>query len=141
MKNPYPPHWDGKPYVVFNPTAKITERIRKHFKQAAPNDVINRIDKVITSVDQLPTVRDEWAMICPKCGNDEQIDVLASCYVRLTPDGTDADASHDGEHAWSTASAAKCCACGHTGIVREFMQDEQSLPDDQGPVPYPEGGN
>lgn len=70
-----------------------------------------------------PTVQDEWSMACPKCGKDDEIDVLASLYVRLTPDSTDADASHDGEHAWSPASAAKCCACGHSGIVREFTTE------------------
>ena len=136
--------------MTANPTDKppsgidIFKRIREHFQQASPNDVIDRVEKPLAEPDEpdhfdelladgrirRPTVREEWAMACPKCGSDEQIDVLASAYVRLTPDGSDADASHDGEHAWSVCSATKCCACGHSGIAREFGYTGESQPEE-----------
>ena len=122
----------------------VARLLREHFRETAPETVIDRVDKLMAKPDEPPkpekpgmvfyqgkwispgdlppgpTVRDEWAMVCPKCGKDDEIDVLASAYVRLTPDGPDASASHDGEYAWSIYSATKCCACGHTGIAREF---------------------
>ena len=99
---------------------EIYKRIRKHFREARSDDILDRIEKALAEPDESETVRDEWAMACPKCGKDDELDVLASLYVRLTPDGSDANTSHDGEHAWSSLSATKCCACGHTGIAREF---------------------
>lgn len=61
---------------------------------------------------------------CPACGADDQIDVFASLWVRLTPDGTDADASACGDHEWSDHSAAACDACGYRGHVNDFYIKE-----------------
>jgi len=59
-------------------------------------------------------------MRCPKCGNEDQLDVQAKLWIRLCEDGTDADASEDGNHEFGAESPAQCCACGHCGTVREF---------------------
>jgi hypothetical protein len=48
---------------------------------------------------------------CPRCRDQNRIDILASIWVRLMEDGTDADASDDGDHEWSSQSAVVCGAC------------------------------
>ena len=113
------------------PHLVIFERLQSYIQQARPDNMLYRIEKMLAAPDESETVRDEWAMACPQCGKDDEIDVLASLYVRLTPDGTDANTSHDGEHAWSPQSATKCCACGHSGIAREFgaVEPEEESPD------------
>jgi hypothetical protein len=58
-------------------------------------------------------------MRCPKCKGTGRIDVQAIVYLRLVRDGTDADASQNGDHEWSTESAASC-ACGFHGKVYDF---------------------
>ncbi len=59
-------------------------------------------------------------MKCPKCGDEDQIDINAAVWVRLTHDGTDADTSGSGDHEWSDTTAACCGACGHTATVGDF---------------------
>ncbi len=50
--------------------------------------------------------------VCPSCGRIDQIDVAATVWVRITDNGTDADASSDGHHEYDGASAASCGAAG-----------------------------
>jgi hypothetical protein len=45
-------------------------------------------------------------MRCPKCGDEDHIDIHAAVWVRLTSDGTDADASACGDHVWCPKSMA-----------------------------------
>jgi hypothetical protein len=66
------------------------------------------------------TVWAAWQMKCPKCRADNQIDITAMIDVRLTPTGTDADESEDGNHYWEDTYQAKCCQCGHRGTVKDF---------------------
>ena len=64
-------------------------------------------------------------MTCPKCGADDRIDIQAAIWVRLTPDGTDAEASDSGgDHEFDPESPAHCCACGHAGHVADFQPDK-----------------
>ena len=56
-------------------------------------------------------------MECPECGA-EYLDVQARVWVRLVDDGTDADASRDGNHEWDDDSAC-ACDCGWRGTVRD----------------------
>jgi hypothetical protein len=64
-------------------------------------------------------------MRCPKCRDTERIDIQARLWIRVTEDGTDADASKNGDHEWTPNSPALCGACGHCGTVRDFdPQDE-----------------
>lgn len=64
-------------------------------------------------------------MKCPKCGDSGQIDVAATVWVRLSCDGTDADAAENGDHEWGDDADAVCHSCGHSGKVRDFEVDNQ----------------
>ena len=59
-------------------------------------------------------------MRCPKCGDENSLDIAATVWIRVCEDGTDADASRDGSHDYEPHSPARCGACGHCGTVREF---------------------
>jgi hypothetical protein len=59
-------------------------------------------------------------MRCPKCGSEDQIDIAATVWVRLTRDGTDADEAAEGGRFWDDDSAARCAACDHQGTVKDF---------------------
>jgi hypothetical protein len=63
-------------------------------------------------------------MKCPKCGCEDQIDIQASIWVRVTSDGTDADAPSCGDHIWEPDSVAACEACGYNGKVKDFEPPE-----------------
>lgn len=63
---------------------------------------------------------------CPACGNDDQLDILASIWIRLTEDGTDPDAATNGDHEWNEHSAFSCTACGVMGKVAN-LEDVASL--------------
>jgi hypothetical protein len=69
------------------------------------------------------SVKNEWNMDCPACGDDAQIDIGATVYVRLCVDGTDIAAAENGNHEWNDDSTALCCGCGHAGTVRNFTID------------------
>ena len=47
----------------------------------------------------------------------------ARVYLRLVPNGTDADASQSGDHEWGAESAASC-ACGFHGKVSDFKTSQ-----------------
>lgn len=69
--------------------------------------------------DTLNTVRAAWNMICPSCKKDTSLDIAATVHVRLCPNGTDADASREGGHEWSSDSTACCADCGWEGTVKD----------------------
>ncbi len=59
---------------------------------------------------------------CPKCGKADEIDIAATVWVRLCPDGTDVTQAANGDHEWEDSSPVKCCACGHDGTVASFQR-------------------
>ena len=59
-------------------------------------------------------------MRCPQCGADDELDIRAELWIRVTGNGTDADASGSGDHEYTPDSTALCGSCGHCGTVREF---------------------
>lgn len=65
-------------------------------------------------------------MRCPECGADNQLDIQALVWVRLTQDGTDAGASHDGSHQWDDDSSCRCDNCGWNGTVLNTWWDEKT---------------
>jgi hypothetical protein len=65
-------------------------------------------------------IENAFAMKCPKCGASDEIDVAATVWVRLCPDGTDVTAAEDGDHEWSDQSGAVCHGCGFGGNVDDF---------------------
>jgi hypothetical protein len=60
---------------------------------------------------------------CPAC-NGTDIDVQALVWVRLTEDGTDADASHDSSHHWDKDCRFICRDCARQGLVSELKEEE-----------------
>ena len=64
----------------------------------------------------MQTVTKTWGMTCPGCGKDDRLDVAAMLWLRVTPEGTDADLSHDGSHEWDSNSNC-LCGCGWQGKV------------------------
>lgn len=61
-----------------------------------------------------------FGLCCPECGRGDQIDIAATVWVRLCPDGTDVTQAANGDHEWSNHSGAVCQACCHSGNVDEF---------------------
>lgn len=59
-------------------------------------------------------------MRCPQCGDETGIDIAATVCVRVCRDGTDADASRDGDHTFESDSPAHCDHCGFHGTVEQF---------------------
>jgi hypothetical protein len=77
-----------------------------------------------------------FEMRCPKCGSEDHIEIFATVCVRLTADGTDADAPADGNHYWDDDSEARCDACNCVGTVKVFQASDgatkpQPKPDDK----------
>ena len=69
-------------------------------------------------------------MRCPECGDENEIDIAATLWVRVCSDGTDADASGDSTHTFEPDSPAHCGHCGFHGTVRAFER-----PADEGQPP------
>ncbi len=61
---------------------------------------------------------------CPECGDQDRLDILAEVWLRVTEDGTDADASSDGHHDYTPKNLTHCNACGHTARLSEFDPEE-----------------
>ena len=61
---------------------------------------------------------------CPQCGADDRIDIAATVWLRVTCDGTDADASANGDHEYTPKSLAACAACGYSGRLSKFEPNE-----------------
>jgi hypothetical protein len=52
----------------------------------------------------------EWNLRCPDCGGADAIDIAATVWVRLCPDGTDVTFSHNGcARSHPSTSAAPAC--------------------------------
>jgi hypothetical protein len=94
---------------------------------ATPARRLGKVASADATIDQIKgenTMSNTFEMRCPKCGCEDQIDVQAAIWVRLTSDGTDADAAADGGHDWTDDSSATCAACDYTGTVKEFEADD-----------------
>lgn len=72
----------------------------------------------------MSSVRESWKIACPRCGDDQRIDICAAVWVRLTPDGTDVMGAANGDHEWSEHSTAECQTCGHSGTLDSFEAGE-----------------
>jgi hypothetical protein len=60
-------------------------------------------------------------MRCPKCGNEDQLDIQALHSIRVCDDGFDDNVPNCGGHEYEPASPALCRACGRPGTIREFQ--------------------
>jgi hypothetical protein len=59
---------------------------------------------------------------CPTCRATTQIDIAATVWLRVMEDGT--DQSKDGNHDFGPDSPATCNACGFTGRLHDFEQED-----------------
>lgn len=62
-------------------------------------------------------LRSEWGMACPKCGWAETLTITIVCSAVLSIDGTEVH----GDHEWEPTSSCFCDACGHNGVVADFL--------------------
>lgn len=69
----------------------------------------------------------QWDLRCPGCGRDDEIDIAATVWVRLCPDGT-VTLAHNGDHEWGDDSPAYCHACDFQGRARQLRQNQRGLP-------------
>ena len=72
------------------------------------------------------TVSEACNIRCPKCREDDRIDICANVWIRLCPDGTDIAAAENTDHEWDNDSLAVCGNCQHAGPVRQFDIDKRS---------------
>lgn len=63
------------------------------------------------------TVAIEHGIRCPKCGNDEEIEISCQLWVQLVPDGAET-VSQDNE--WDSKSPCVCRKCKHQATVADF---------------------
>jgi hypothetical protein len=80
-------------------------------------------------------VMQTFGMGCPCCNRDNALDIQAIVWVRLTPNGTDAELPDDGSHDWDNASAARCNACGWEGAAGDTLIKKTKTPDAKSPQP------
>jgi hypothetical protein len=62
---------------------------------------------------------------CPTCHGGD-LDIQALVWVRLTEDGTDADASHDGGHHSNRDSWFLCRYCARQGRVSGLKEGKSN---------------
>jgi hypothetical protein len=67
-----------------------------------------------------------FGLRCPACGKGDEIDIAATVWVRLCPDGSDVTQAANGDHEWSNQSGAVCASCGHPGNVNDFSNSGES---------------
>lgn len=60
-------------------------------------------------------------VLCPKCGGDQRLEVVAQLWVRLVEDGTD-DSECDHDQTYDEAASACCRACGWHGLYCELSE-------------------
>lgn len=83
------------------------------------------LDRAETHYDEevAEELGNQFGLRCPECGMSDHLDIAATVWVRLCPDGTDVTAAGNGDHEWEDSSAIKCCACGHDGTVATFSKE------------------
>jgi hypothetical protein len=73
----------------------------------------------------MTTVRDRYGLACPNCHRDNHIRIWTYTTVALTPKGS--VETNDAFHEWNPDHHCSCKACGHEGVVSDFMIEEVSL--------------
>lgn len=77
----------------------------------------------------------ECNLRCPDCGGTDAIDIAATVWVRLCPDGTDIMLSHNGDHEWDDDSPVFCATCHFRGRVRHLRQNARGGAMSRRPAP------
>lgn len=71
------------------------------------------------------SLRDEYGMACPGCGQDESIHIVATVWAELTPEGI--GEAHDFE--WDGDSICTCPQCSTIGRVSDFTVKDEPAED------------
>ena len=62
-------------------------------------------------------------MRCPKCGDEDRLDIQVTLWTRACDDGMNDDESGSGgAHEHQPMSPAICRACNHVGTIWEFQE-------------------
>jgi hypothetical protein len=77
-------------------------------------------DATMTNKEREQTMTNFLNMRCPKCGDEDRLDIESTLWLRVTADGTDPDAAGRGDHDYTPMSPAICRACDHLGTVWDF---------------------
>ena len=67
----------------------------------------------------MTSVRETWALQCPRCSRDDKLHVVAVTQAHLLPDGSE---DVEGPE-WSSDSTGWCTACEFQGVVLDFAID------------------
>ena len=70
----------------------------------------------------------EWKLRCPDCGGTDAIDLAATVWVRVCPDGTDITLAQNADHEWDDDALVFCAACNFRGQVRHLRQNAREQP-------------
>jgi len=89
-------------------------------------DTCNRRAASHHDEERAEEIGNQFGLRCPECGKGDEIDIAATVWVRLCPDGTDVTAATNGDHEWCNQSGALCAACGHAGNVSDFLGSGES---------------
>lgn len=64
----------------------------------------------------MESLLDIYSLACPRCGNNEVLEIAITCLSRITSDGSEPFGDHD----WDAASVCVCPICKHVATVAEF---------------------
>ncbi|MEQ1731911.1 MAG: hypothetical protein ABL982_26350 [Vicinamibacterales bacterium] len=67
----------------------------------------------------MTSLREIFALACPKCGQDDALDIQIACMSQITADGSEPYGDHD----WDGASYCSCPECGYSSDVADFTLD------------------
>jgi hypothetical protein len=65
---------------------------------------------------------------CPRCGQEDRLDIVARVMCRVTDDGSEPFGDHD----WDDDSVAVCPGCGCDGRLGDFRVRPDMPPDPEG---------
>ncbi len=72
----------------------------------------------------MSSVRENFGLCCPRCGDDDRLMVEIRTMARLRRDGTETV----GDHAWGLDSACGCTDCDYWATVSSFTVTEGGQP-------------
>ena len=71
------------------------------------------------------TVREMYDLACPKCGDDDTLQLVISTWATLSTEGTEPF----GDHEWDGAASCRCRSCKFTSDVRSFSTVPKTVTD------------
>lgn len=69
-----------------------------------------------------------WCFRCPHCGRDDRIDVAATVWARVAPDGSTIGPFETVTHEWGLRSIARCNECKFQSRLVAFTPSDRGAP-------------